>query len=228
MTRLERSHNFASGFLTFHRPAAVGGALAGTAGLPAVLAGPVNTQTLRVGLIGCGGRGTGAAVNALQGGCQRASDGHGRPVRRFAADEPGAAAQGIAGQGPRRARAVLPGIRRLPEADRQRRGRGAADHAARLSPATPPRRGRGRQARVRRDHHGHRRPGVRSVLELVGAGAAEEDWPSCPASAGVTTTPCAPCASRSAPARSAKSGPSTPPTCAAACRTSIQGRARTG
>ena len=54
------------GFLRSTATAAVGGALAGTAGLPAVLAGPGNTQTLRVGLIGCGGRGTGAAVNALK------------------------------------------------------------------------------------------------------------------------------------------------------------------
>jgi len=45
---------------------AVGGALISTIGLPAALAGPVHTQTLRVGLIGCGGRGTGAATQALK------------------------------------------------------------------------------------------------------------------------------------------------------------------
>jgi predicted dehydrogenase len=44
---------------------AVGGALALQIGSPAVLSGPVNTQTLRVGLVGCGGRGTGAAAQAL-------------------------------------------------------------------------------------------------------------------------------------------------------------------
>ncbi len=54
------------GFLRSTAMAAVGGALTGSAGLPAVLAGPVSTQALRVGLIGCGGRGTGAAVNALK------------------------------------------------------------------------------------------------------------------------------------------------------------------
>jgi len=54
------------GFLRASTSAAVGGALAAQTGFPAVLAGPVHTQTLRVGLVGCGGRGTGAAVNALK------------------------------------------------------------------------------------------------------------------------------------------------------------------
>jgi len=43
----------------------VGGALAARLGVPAVVSGKVHTQTLRVGLIGCGGRGTGAASQAL-------------------------------------------------------------------------------------------------------------------------------------------------------------------
>ncbi len=42
-----------------------GAALAGGLTAPAILAQPANTQTLKVGLIGCGGRGTGAAHNAL-------------------------------------------------------------------------------------------------------------------------------------------------------------------
>ncbi|NLF67845.1 MAG: Gfo/Idh/MocA family oxidoreductase [Candidatus Anammoximicrobium sp.] len=53
-------------FLRSSATAAFGSALAGPAGWPAVLAGPVSTQTLRVGLIGCGGRGAGAAANALR------------------------------------------------------------------------------------------------------------------------------------------------------------------
>ena len=54
------------GFLRSTATVAVGGALAGSPDLPAVPAGSGHTQTLRVGLIGCGGRGTGAAVNALR------------------------------------------------------------------------------------------------------------------------------------------------------------------
>ena len=42
-----------------------GAAVAGGLVAPAVLAKKPNTQTLKVGLIGCGGRGTGAAYNAL-------------------------------------------------------------------------------------------------------------------------------------------------------------------
>ena len=68
MTGLNHRKNSRRDFLrsTAAAAAAVGGTLAGSSGLPAVLAGPVSTQTLRVGLIGCGGRGTGAAVNALK------------------------------------------------------------------------------------------------------------------------------------------------------------------
>jgi predicted dehydrogenase len=46
--------------------ALVGSALAAPAILPGGLLGAENTDTLRVGLIGCGGRGTGAASQALQ------------------------------------------------------------------------------------------------------------------------------------------------------------------
>ena len=42
-----------------------GAALAGGLATPAILAKPANTQILKVGLIGCGGRGAGAAYNAL-------------------------------------------------------------------------------------------------------------------------------------------------------------------
>ena len=46
--------------------AAVGAALAAPAILPGRLFGADNAETLRIGLIGCGGRGTGAAANALK------------------------------------------------------------------------------------------------------------------------------------------------------------------
>jgi len=44
---------------------AAGAALSAQIALAAPVSGPVHTQTLRVGLIGCGGRGTGAAAQAL-------------------------------------------------------------------------------------------------------------------------------------------------------------------
>ncbi len=52
-------------FLRRSASAALGGVLAARVGVPAAVAGPVNTQTLRIALIGCGGRGTGAASQAL-------------------------------------------------------------------------------------------------------------------------------------------------------------------
>ena len=52
-------------FLRWTTFAAAGGTLASRLALPAAVAGPLNSDTLRVGLIGCGGRGTGAAFNAL-------------------------------------------------------------------------------------------------------------------------------------------------------------------
>src|SRR5262245_54106072 len=52
-------------FLKSTAAGAVGCSLALNAGAPAVAAGRPNTQTLRVGLIGCGGRGAGAVLNAL-------------------------------------------------------------------------------------------------------------------------------------------------------------------
>ncbi len=52
-------------FLKNSGTTALGGALAASAAFPSVLAGAPSTQTLRVGLVGCGGRGTGAAVEAL-------------------------------------------------------------------------------------------------------------------------------------------------------------------
>lgn len=45
--------------------AAVAGTFAAPVVSPVALSGPVHTQTLRIGLVGCGGRGTGAAAQAL-------------------------------------------------------------------------------------------------------------------------------------------------------------------
>ena len=52
-------------FLRSSASAAVGGVLAPRLGSPAVVSGSPSTETLRIGLVGCGGRGAGAALNAL-------------------------------------------------------------------------------------------------------------------------------------------------------------------
>ena len=52
-------------FLHGSAAAVVGGTLASQLGSPAVVSGAGNTDTLKIALIGCGGRGTGAALNAL-------------------------------------------------------------------------------------------------------------------------------------------------------------------
>ncbi len=103
-------------------------------------------NTIKIALIGCGGRGTGAAVNALS------TDG---PVELVAMadvfpdrlerelEEPEGT---VWRQGQGAARAAVPGHGRLPESDRRdlARWRRAADHSARL-PAHPLRTCRGRK-----------------------------------------------------------------------------------
>lgn len=53
------------GFLRSSASSALGGLLASQLAAPAVVSARGNTETLQIGLIGCGGRGSGAAVNAL-------------------------------------------------------------------------------------------------------------------------------------------------------------------
>lgn len=53
-------------FLRCSARTAVGGVLASQLALPRVVSAVESTQTLRIGLVGCGGRGTGAAFNALK------------------------------------------------------------------------------------------------------------------------------------------------------------------
>jgi len=65
MTRTRGSKTSRREFLSTSASAAVGGALASRLALPAVVSGVEKGDTLRVALIGCGGRGTGAAANAL-------------------------------------------------------------------------------------------------------------------------------------------------------------------
>ncbi|MBI3467926.1 MAG: Gfo/Idh/MocA family oxidoreductase [Planctomycetes bacterium] len=53
-------------FLHSSTSAAVGGALAAQIAFPAVVSGVGTNDTLKIGLVGCGGRGTGAAAQALK------------------------------------------------------------------------------------------------------------------------------------------------------------------
>lgn len=66
MNDAQDSQTSRRGFLHSSASAAVGGALASQIGFPAIASGKGNTETLRIGLIGCGGRGSGAALNALK------------------------------------------------------------------------------------------------------------------------------------------------------------------
>jgi len=52
-------------FLKNSSAVVLGGALASELGFPAIVSGAANTDKLRLGLIGCGGRGSGAAADAL-------------------------------------------------------------------------------------------------------------------------------------------------------------------
>lgn len=66
MRSMPCSRNSRRAFLQTSGAGALGGALASPWALPALVSARSHTETLRVGLIGCGGRGTGAAVNALK------------------------------------------------------------------------------------------------------------------------------------------------------------------
>ena len=116
---------------------AAASALAGVA-IPHVHAGEDNT--IRLAIVGCGGRGTGAVGNALSvPGEHGQADRHGRPVpgspRRLVQ-----AAQGpVRAQARRPARPAIPGLRRVPQGDRlpEAGRRRAPDHARRVPADTP-------------------------------------------------------------------------------------------
>jgi len=65
MTESKNKMTSRRNFLQSSASAAVGGALATQVGFPSVVSAAGKNDTLKVGLIGCGGRGTGAALNAL-------------------------------------------------------------------------------------------------------------------------------------------------------------------
>ena len=139
----------------FLKAAAAAGTLAV---LPEVHA--AGSDILRVGLVGCGDRGTGAASQAL------AADSGARLVAMADAFEDRLESsletlrknEAIAAKldvAPARRFVGFDAYRQLLE---QRGRRGPALHAAALPADPPPRRGRGRQARLRREAGGRRRP----------------------------------------------------------------------
>ena len=65
MSRVSNSRTSRREFLHRYAAAAVGGTLASRIAVPAVVSAAGDGNTLKVGLIGCGGRGSGAALNAL-------------------------------------------------------------------------------------------------------------------------------------------------------------------
>ena len=148
-------------FLKGTTAAAAGMALAGGLNF-ARTAHAAGSDELKIALIGCGGRGTGA-VNGLPVVLrERQADRRGRRLRRQRQGEPGKPEErGRACREDRRAgRPHLRRLRRLREGDRRRPRRRAVDHAARF-PADPLRRRRqGRQARLHGEALLRRRPGL--------------------------------------------------------------------
>ena len=151
-------------------------------------------NTIKIGLIGCGGRGTGAAASAAPGRPERQARRHGRrlpgPPRRAASSS----LKSDRRRSPTRstsAGTLLRRLRRLQAGDRQRRRRRAPGDAAGFRPLHLKAaveagkhvfcREAGRRRRPRRPHGAGdlpRRPRRRT-------------WPSSPASAAATTTPSA-------------------------------------
>ena len=157
---------------------------AGLAGLGlASNAHAAGSDTIKVGLIGCGGRGTGAAEQSIAvRRRQRQARRHGRRVPGPARRLPRATSRTQARrQGRRRRRPLLRRLRRLQEGDRQRRRPRDPGHAAGLPPDAPGRGRRGGQARLHREAGRRRRarhpqgPGRRR------GGQEEEASPSSPA-----------------------------------------------
>ncbi len=78
------------------------------------------SETLRVGLIGCGGRGDRSSGPSTSGRSACLADGAGGRLRRQAADELAEFAQHVPGQGRGHAGAVLHRLRRLSKRDQLR------------------------------------------------------------------------------------------------------------
>ena len=164
----------------------VAGAIA--AGFPGIISGQTVTNALKVGLVGCGGRGSGAAAQALTRRPQQRTDGRRRYRRghRPAGGDPAEGQHAVRGAGEDRPRLLRAGCVR--EGHQQRRRRGAARDAPGLPAAAPDRGGERQQARLLRkalrDRFARRARGPGGAE----AGADEEPGAGRRGSAGATTT----------------------------------------
>ena len=188
-----------NGAILSRRPRLPGGVLAANMGLLSNVHAQDNNEVIRVGLVGCGGRGTGAAEQCLAAGPQRPAGGHGRRLprsRRMAACNAPAAT--IAASAPRwmcPTSDIFVGLDAYQQRHRELRP-GDPGHAARFPADAHPRRGRRPQARLHRE-------------------AGRRRWPrrphrACKRSRRPTATAC-----RSSPARSAATRPATSNRCSA-------------
>ena len=109
------------------------------AGAPIFLQGAPTGKAIKVGLVGCGGRGTGAAAQALKADDYSELTAVADIYQERIDDCLGRLQRVSQGQGEGRKDEDVRRARRLPEADRQRRGRRPARHAAGIPPAAPAR-----------------------------------------------------------------------------------------
>ena len=158
-------------------------------GFPAIISGQTVTNALKVGLVGCGGRGSGAAGQALT------ADPNNELTAIADIDEaivdagqrPAEGQREVRSRGQDRDRA-LRRARRLREGDQQRRRRRAARDAAGLPSAAPDGRGERQQARVLREAVRDRFARRAQVHGGAEARPDEEPLARRRASAGATTT----------------------------------------
>ena len=170
-------------FLRTTTAAVVGGTLASTVNIPGAFA--AGSDEIRVGVIGCGGRGTGAIGNVLAAapGVRLVAVGDLFPDRLAESlEEPGEArGQGRSAQG-----TAVHRLGRVPEGDRQRRELRDPRLAARVQADAPAGRDRRRQARVHGEAGGRGRGGLQDGRRGGGSGAGRRAWASRPARSGAT------------------------------------------
>ena len=131
-------------------------------------------DTIKIALIGCGGRGTGAANNALRTKGNVKLDRDGRRLRRSAGREP-QRSEGREARSDRRPQgAAIRRFRCLSKGDRCRSRPGDPGHASRFSPDPFRSRRQGRQTRLH-GKAGGRRPGRRAERAGLGRGGTQEE-----------------------------------------------------
>ena len=148
--------------------------------------------TWKVGLIGCGGRGRGAAENI----CEAAGTSYSIKIHALgdAFEDRIRDCLELPRRAPSRARAgstsatASSSARRLPEGHRLLRP-GDPGHAARFPAATPRGRRQGRQAHLHREARGRRRHRHPQGPGRLRGGEDRRTWPSSPAPSAATRSP---------------------------------------